>query len=167
VGAAAVVFEPAQRRQAQPGVDLAGELADRPGLAPVGVQVEQLQPRGGGVLGHERAAKQLVAGAHGEDHRATGDGAVQPAVGYEAVRGEGLRTVLAAAEEIDVGRAGEGVVGTDLGGLHVEAAQPGSAGEHQQVAPVAVRRQQVGVDPHDAQRAGRPERYRRGLGGLS
>ena len=128
-------------------------FADRPGLAPVGVQVEQAQPGALGALGEERAAEQLVTGADRQDRRALVDRPVQAAVGDQPLRRERLRAVLAAADQVDVGGRRHRLVGADLVGLHRDAPQRGPAGQDQQVAPVAVGGQQVGVDPDDPQRA--------------
>jgi hypothetical protein len=151
MGAAAVVLEAGQGGQPEPRVDVAGQLADRPGRAAVGLQVEQLQPGALGALGEEGAAEQLVAGAHGEDHRAPVDRPVQAAVGDQPLRGQRLRAVLPAAEQVDVGRLGQPLVGAHLERLVPEAAQRRPPGEDEQVAPIAVGGQQVRVDPDDPQ----------------
>src|SRR5262249_29375919 len=105
----------------------------------------------------EHRADQLIAGANGEDHRAAGDRRVQPPAGPRPLGGEPLPTILAAAEEVDVALARHRLVGVHLDRLDVQPAQPGPAGEHDQVAPVAVRAEQVRVDPHQPQGA-RPGR---------
>jgi hypothetical protein len=52
------------------------------------------------------------------------------------------------AEQVDVTVHGDPLVGIDLGDLDADAAQPGPAAEHQQVAAVTVGAQQVRVNPH-------------------
>lgn len=151
MGAATVVLEAGQVRDAQPRVDLAGQLAYRPGRTPVGGEVEQLQPLAAGALGEEGRAEQLVAGADAEHHRALGHRPVQAAVGEQALGAQRLRAVLPAADQVDVGGGGQPLVGADLKHLDRHAAQLGPAGQDQRVAPVAVGGQQVGIDPDDAQ----------------
>ena len=84
VGAAAVVLEAGQRRQAQRG---SISPASSP-TARVGPRSEcrssRSRPGALGALGEERAAEQLVAGADGEHHRAPVDRPVQAAVGDRA-----------------------------------------------------------------------------------
>ncbi|GAB3862091.1 hypothetical protein GCM10029963_67680 [Micromonospora andamanensis] len=146
-----MVLEPGERRQAEAGVDVTGQLADGPAGAPVRGEVEQFQALVLGALGEERGAQQLVAGADAEHHRTLGDRPVQAAVGEQALRAERLRAVLAAADEVDVGGGGQPLVGADLKHLDRESALLGPTGQDQGVAPVAVGRQQVRVDPDDAQ----------------
>ena len=98
------------------------------------VQVEQAQAGALGALGEERVPKQLVAGADGEHRRALVDRPVQAAVGDQPLGGQGLRAVLAAADQVDVGGGRHRLVGADLDGLHRDAAQRGAAGQDQQVA---------------------------------
>ena len=97
VRTAAVVFEAGQRGQAEPRVDVAAQLADGAALAAVGVQVEQPEAGAFRALGKEGVPEELVAGADREDRGALVDRPVQAAVGDQALRGQGLRAVLAAA----------------------------------------------------------------------
>ena len=99
----------------------------------------------------EGRAEQLVAGADGEDDGPARDRAVEAAVGDEALGGERLRAVLAAADEVDVAVVGERLVGADLDALDRQPAQVGAAGQDEQVAAVAVGGQEVRVDPDQPQ----------------
>jgi hypothetical protein len=56
VGAAAVILETGQRGQAERPVHLTGELAHRPGLATIRIQVEQAKSLAYGTLREEAAA---------------------------------------------------------------------------------------------------------------
>src|SRR3954471_1436675 len=93
---AAVVLEAGQRRQPEPRIDVAAQLADGAALAAVGVQVEQPEAGAFRALREERVPEKLVAGADRKDRGALVDRPVQAAVGDQALRGQGLRAVLAA-----------------------------------------------------------------------
>jgi len=149
----AVVFETGQRGQAESRVDVAAQFADGPGLAAVGVQVEQPEAGAFRALCEERVPEELVAGADREDRGALVDRPVQAAVGDQALRGQGLRAVLAAADQVDVGHGRHRLVRADLVRLDRNAADRRPPAENEQIAPVAIGREQVWIDPDDAQRA--------------
>jgi hypothetical protein len=81
------------------------------------------------------------------------DGPVQAAVGDQPLGGQRLRAVLAAADQVDVGGGGHGLVRADLVRLHRDAPQRRAAPQDQQIPPIAVRGEQVWVDPDDPQGA--------------
>src|SRR6185503_18712741 len=98
------------------GVDVRGDLADPPPLAAAAADVDQPQPGHGLALyPAELGADDLVTGADREDHGAPARGRREAAVGREAARGQDLRQVLAAAEQVDVAVGGHPLVGVDLG----------------------------------------------------
>jgi hypothetical protein len=76
---------------------------------------------------------------------------VQPLVGVEPLGGQGLGSVLAAAEQIDIALLGHLLVGAHLDGLDRNPADERPAGQDQHVAPVAVGGEQVRVEPDDPQ----------------
>ena len=93
------------------------------------------------------APSDLVPGADGEDDRARADGRGQPAAGPQPAGGQYLRQVLAPAHQVDVAVDGDPLVGVDLGDLDRDTAEPGPAGQHEQVPAVTVGAEQVRVDP--------------------
>jgi len=122
-------------------------------LAPAAADVEQPEPAHRLAFhAAELGSDDLVAGADREDHRAPARGRGQAAGRRQAAGGENLRQVLAAAEQVDVAVHGHPLVGIDLGDLDREAAQPGPAGEHEQVPPVAVGAEQVRENPDQPDR---------------
>ena len=127
--------KPVSPARAERGIDVRDDLADAPPLPPPAANVEQPEP-GDRLAFHaaEPGPDDLVAGADREDHRAAGRGRGQPSARHQAARGQDLRQVLTAAEQVDVPVDGHPLVGVDLGDLDSEAAQPGPPGEYEQVA---------------------------------
>src|SRR5580692_9701486 len=145
---ALVVLEAGEALHAERRIDVGGYLADSAPLTAAAADVEQPQPRDRlAVHAAELGADDLVAGADGQHDRAPVDRRGQPAAGPEPARGQDLRQVLAAAQQVDIAVGGDPLVGVDLGDLDRDAAQPGAAGQHEQVPAVAVRAEQVRVDP--------------------
>jgi hypothetical protein len=129
-------------------IDVRSYLAHSPPLAPAAADVEQAEP--GNRLAFcpaELDPHDLVASADREDHRAAAGGRGQASARGQAARGQDLRQVLPAAEQVDVAVHGHLLVGIDLGDLDRDAAQPGPAGEHEQVPPVPVGAKQIRVNP--------------------
>ena len=91
----------------------------------------------------QRGADELESGAHREQHRAALDGVVQRARAAERVERGELRRVLAAAEQVDVGVAGDRVGDADLDHARRDAAAFEAAREHERVAAVAVGAEQL------------------------
>ena len=127
-GHALVVLEPGEPGHAELGVDVGDDLADPAALAAAAADVQDPEP------GHRLAlraaelrADHLVAGAHGQDHRAGAGRGGEPAVGAQPPRGEDLRQVLAPAHQVDVAAAGHRLVGVHADGLGIDAAEPGPA----------------------------------------
>ena len=65
-----------------------------------------------------------------------------------------LRVVLAATEQVDVERVGDRCARRNLEVLRVDPAAPTSLDEHDRVAAVAVRAEQLGIHEPDAHRGG-------------
>src|SRR6516165_1612594 len=98
-----MVLEAGQATDAQGWVDVGDDLADSAPLAATAADVEHAEAL------HRLALRTaeyftdvLVAGADREDDRAAGGGGSQAAVVLQASRGQHLRQVLAAAEQVDV-----------------------------------------------------------------
>ena len=72
-------------------------------------------------LAAERRAHDLVARADGQQGRAARDGPVQAAVPAQALGGEDLRPVLAAADQVDVTALGHRVGRAHVDGLDRDA----------------------------------------------
>ena len=148
-----MVLETGEPLDAERRIDLRGYLPDPAALTPAAADVEQ--PESGHRLAF-RAAElgphDLVAGADREDHRTVARGRGQPAARRQPTCGENLRQVLAAAEQVDVAVHGHLLIRIDLGDLDLQAAQPGPAGEHEQIAAVAVGAEQVRENPDQPDR---------------
>jgi hypothetical protein len=152
-GVALVVLEAGEPLDTEGRIDVGGDLPDPAALSPAAADVEQAQARDRLAIGPaELGADDLVAGAHGQQYRPAVDRRAQPAAGPEPARGQHLRQVLAAAHQVDVAVDRDLLVGVDLGDLDREAAQPGPAGQHEQVPAITVRAEQVRVDPDQPDR---------------
>jgi hypothetical protein len=151
-----VVLEPGEPGHAEFGVNVGDDLAHPAAFAAPAADVQDPEP-GNRLALHaaELCADHLVAGTHGQDHRAGAGRGGEPAVGAQPPRGEDLRQVLAPAHQVDVAAAGYRLVRVYADGLGVDAAQPGPALEHEQVASVPVGAEQVRVDPDQPQAARR------------
>ena len=149
-----MVLEPGEPGHAELGIDVGDDLTHPAAFPAAAPDVEDAQALNGLALdAAELGAHHLVARAHREDHGPGGGGRAEPAVGAQPLGGEDLRQVLAAAHQVDVARAGHRLVRVHLDGLGLDAAEPGPALQHEQVAAVAVGAQQVRVDPHQPEAA--------------
>ncbi|GAB3624026.1 hypothetical protein GCM10027418_21100 [Mariniluteicoccus endophyticus] len=101
-------------------------------------------------------AEDLVAGAHGEDHRAAVGGTVEAAVFGELADGRRLGAVLASAEQEDVSRVGQRLAGLDGRQGGVDAAPQGPLEQNLRVALIAVDAEQRLVDEDDLEAHARP-----------
>jgi hypothetical protein len=143
-----MILEAGQPVHAELRVDVGHDLADPAAAAPAAGDVEDAEAGDRLALdAAELVADHLVARAHREHDGAAGRGRLQAAVRGQPPGGQDLRQILAAAHQVDVTVTRDGLVGVDLDGLDVQAAQLRPALQHQQVAAVAVGAQQVGVDP--------------------
>ena len=104
----------------------------------------------------ELRPEQLVASAYREDDRAAAGDTRQAAIVAEPPRRQDLRQILAAAEQVDVALPGYRLIGVDFDGLGLDAPEPGTPLEHQQIPPVPVGAEQIGVDPDKPQAARSP-----------
>ena len=149
-GGALMVLETGEALDAQRGIDVGGYLADPSPLPPAAAEVEQPEPRDRLALRPaELRPDDLVAGADREDHRPAASGGRQATARPQPTGGEDLRQVFSAPEQIDVAVHRDPLIGIDLGYLDGDAPQPGPASQHEEVAAVAVRAEQVGVDPDE------------------
>src|SRR5690606_13867905 len=129
VGDALVVLEAGELRQGELLVDVGENVADAAfgGAAGAG-DVEEPEARFAlAEVVDELVAEDLVAGADGEDDGAVVGGAVEAAVAAQALGGQALRAVLAAADQVDVAGGGNGLVGADVDALDGQAALAGAA----------------------------------------
>src|SRR5579872_667751 len=134
-----MVLETSQPLHPERGVHVGEYLADATTVSPAAADVDETEARYRlAVHAAELGADDLVTSTHRQHHRAALGRAGQPAVGGQPARGEYLRQVLTAAEQVDVAVRGHPLVGVDLGDLYRDPAQLGTAGQHQHVAPVAV-----------------------------
>jgi hypothetical protein len=89
----------------------------------------------------------LVARAHRQQRGAALDCGVEAAVPAQPLGTEDLRAVLAAADQVDVAVTRHRVGGADVNRPGHDAPGPGPLLQDEDVALVAVRAEQVRVDP--------------------
>ena len=113
------------------------------------LEVEQADARHlAAVLADVAMAGELVAAAHRQHGRAARDGAVQrPAVALEVLGHEHLIAILAAADEVEVGRLGvERLAHAQRALLELEPAPLEAAPDDLDVAAVGVDREVLGIE---------------------
>ena len=138
---------------AEHGIDVGGYLTNAAPVTPAAADVEQSEP--GNRLAFrpaELGSHDLVAGADRENHRTLVHRPRQPAARAEPPGSQNLRQVLTAAKQVDITVRGNPLIGIDLGDLDRNAAKPRPAGEHKQVAAIAVGAEQVRVHPDQPDR---------------
>ena len=123
------------------------QLGDRPPLAGFGGQVEQAEAVVvDAVESAEAGAEHLQAGADAEDHRLGRQG---PPVLAQVGRGQGLRAVLAAAEQVEVQSGRHRLAEPDRHDLGVEPAPAQPPAQDLRVAGVAVGAEHLGQQESD------------------
>ncbi len=146
-----MVLVPRQVGQVEEGLGRDDHLADPAGsVVAMGLAIEQAQALVGlAVLTCEAPAEHLEAGADGQDGCATLDRVDQSRSGPQLAGGERLGGVLAAAHDVDLAAAGDGLAGVDVDHLGGDVAPSQSLGQDGGVPTVAVGAEQLGIEQAD------------------
>ena len=148
-----MILEPGDERQIERRVGLDQQLTDR---ARPGTDrrrdIEKPEPRLDAFRAGKALADDLIAGAHREDHRAAGVGPVDRAARAELASGQCLRTIFAPTEQVQISRLGNRRRIATVDALDGDAAPPQSVFEHDAIAAVAVRAEQLGQHDGDPYR---------------